>query len=153
MPFNSKCWFSTHVRHDENNIYSAVLDEGPIKIQMYGSQPRSVSFNNSRTTNISLITSGHEKQESQSSINNGRDSAAPYPWIMGILILCGCGFYFIRNGVYADFNAAKIGFGLVCFVSGLFLLLAGIIHGDLVPSWLAVSERGALKCRIIALIS
>jgi hypothetical membrane protein len=75
-------------------------------------------------------------------------SALAYPWIMGCLIimLCGIGFRFISNGVDADFNATKICVGMILFVSGLGLLMFGVIHGDLVPWWLSVSLPPGAPC-------
>ena len=55
----------------------------------------------------------------------------------GALIIFG--LYFMHKGVDENFNKLKMFLGGAIFFSGMMILVIGIIHGELVPSFLAVS--------------
>ncbi len=71
-----------------------------------------------------------------------RDCSSLRPLVgIAIFLFIAVGIYLIGKGVNRDFDLLQTGTGYLFLLSGLVALAVGIIHGDLVPRFLTVSEN------------
>lgn len=105
---------------------------------------RALAYNVIRPYQIGLISSDAHNDECEKRIDCGGFSSPPRPFLFllfSFFLFSALGVYLISKGIDADFDVLKIGTGSVLLLFGLAILVFGIIHGDLVPRFLAISEN------------
>jgi hypothetical protein len=132
-----------------SNVLIIYLDNGTVGI-VYGfdegkcgwGQPSTITFNDILSAKIYLIRGSDENENSYANVDNSGLSGPSWPLVAFVLLGLG-GIYLISQGVNANLNRVQIGIGFILWLLALSALGYGIVHGELVPKWLSISENAS----------